>query len=159
MKHKQLFILADEYYGKSQTSFYQLNKIEFLRVALERISLHESFLSSLDGFSSKIKELLLIVNIHLKILSVDFTVIEDGDDKAEVEKLLNLEEARIQFCIKGIIKCYSKKINRFKDVSKKWKEIDENIAKVQNSKQSIYQQLEKIKNIILSSKLISENES
>jgi hypothetical protein len=137
--------------------FKQLNnKAELLRVTLEQIGLHERNLTSLNGFSSKIKALHQIITIMLIITDVEFSDCESNDEKLEIENLLQLFEARISLCVKGLIKCLSTKATKHKDLIKSWKLIDQFISNnIASKEESIYKRVENICKKLLSSNLLA----
>ena len=135
------------------------DKEEYLRVTLEQIGLHERDLSQLNGFSSKLKAIHMILNIVLSVNDFDFNDIETDDEKQKVEKLIELLNARISFGVKGMIKCLSSKASKNKDLIIKWKKIDENIDKTNALKNiSVFERLNKICDLLVSSELVQKSD-
>lgn len=156
-KKKIIYNLSNDYYEKSILMYKKLNdNEELLRVTLEQIGLHERNLSQLNGYSSKLKALNLIIHILLTISQIDFNDSETNDEKQIIENLLQLFEARMSFCVKGLIKCLSTKVSKNKELIKKWKDIDEYMSNSISSKEmSVIKRIETFCNRINSSKLLT----
>ncbi|CAG2102842.1 unnamed protein product [Medioppia subpectinata] len=155
-RRKQVYNQSNSYYEKSRLMYRLLNdKEEYVRVCLEQIGLHERNLAQLNGFASKVKCLHLILSIILTIHDMDFTDTETEEDKEKIDKLLQLLSTRIGLSIKALIKCYSNKASKYKDLIQKWTQIDEFIGKTNASKRTtVYDKLNKICVKIISSKLL-----